>query len=170
MDLRETPHAAPARLWLPRPQPLLLYTPQPLLIAHELPAPAPPHSPSRPVSRHSRPLAHRVRLLPPKLDLDAFQPMALPVLAPAPTSPPRAQPSGLQTALPEPLSERERELLRALAQGHSNHELAELLGISVGTVRWHLTNIYGKLGVQRRTQAVAKAQALQLLEALPGET
>jgi LuxR family transcriptional regulator, maltose regulon positive regulatory protein len=65
--------------------------------------------------------------------------------------------------LPEPLSARECELLRALARGDTNRELAVALGISAGTVRWHLSNIYGKLGVQRRTQAVARGHALGLL-------
>jgi LuxR family maltose regulon positive regulatory protein len=53
--------------------------------------------------------------------------------------------------------------LQALAQGDTNRELAARFHISVGTVRWHLTNIYGKLGVRRRTQALARAQALGLL-------
>jgi LuxR family maltose regulon positive regulatory protein len=54
-------------------------------------------------------------------------------------------------------------VLSALAQGATNRELAVALSISAGTVRWHLSNIYGKLGVQRRTQAVARARALGLL-------
>lgn len=170
LDPGEILQAAAAHLWLPRPRPLLLYTPQPLLIARELPAPAPSHVPRRPADRRAPPLGHRVRLLPPKLDLEAFQPIALPGASHALASPPRAQPSIARTTLPEALSERELELLRALAQGYSNRELAELLGISAGTVRWHLTNIYGKLGVQRRTQAIARARALRLIEVLPGST
>jgi LuxR family maltose regulon positive regulatory protein len=54
-------------------------------------------------------------------------------------------------------------MLRALAQGATNRELAVALHISAGTVRWHLSNIYGKLGVQRRTQAVARGRGLGLL-------
>lgn len=172
MEFCQAAHTAPApvRLWLPRPQPLLLYAPQPLLIARELPIQAPPRSPSRPVGRRALPLAHRVRLLPPRLDLDAFQQVPLPLPSLTPMSPPRARTPGAGTNLIEQLSEREHELLQALARGHSNRELAELLGISVGTVRWHLSNIYGKLGVQRRTQAIARAQTLELIEALPSGT
>ncbi len=161
---------APVKLWLPQLQPLLLYAPQPLLIARELPTSAPLPLSRRPLGRQALPLAHRVRLLPPKLDLDAYQSVPLSMPSPTPTSPLCAQPSHVRTTLPEPLSERERELLQALARGHSNRELAELLGISVGTVRWHLSNIYGKLGVRRRTQAIARAQALDLIEALPRGT
>ncbi len=61
------------------------------------------------------------------------------------------------------MSERELELLRLIAAGLSNHAIAERLFISVPTVKWHTTNIYGKLGVQSRTQAVARARSLGLL-------
>jgi LuxR family maltose regulon positive regulatory protein len=63
----------------------------------------------------------------------------------------------------EPLSERELEILGLIAAGMSNQQIADELIISVGTVKWHLNNIYGKLGVRRRTQAVAHARALRLL-------
>jgi LuxR family maltose regulon positive regulatory protein len=63
----------------------------------------------------------------------------------------------------EPLSERELEVLRLIAQGHSNQQIAEVLIVSVGTVKKHLNNIFGKLGVESRTQAVARARALSLL-------
>jgi len=63
----------------------------------------------------------------------------------------------------EPLSQRELEVLLILAQGSSNKEVARRLFISLPTVKWHTSNIYGKLGVQNRTQAVAKARALGLL-------
>jgi two-component system nitrate/nitrite response regulator NarP len=53
------------------------------------------------------------------------------------------------------LTERERSLLNALARGHSNKELADILGISVNTVKFHLRNLYGKLGVASRAQALA---------------
>jgi LuxR family maltose regulon positive regulatory protein len=65
--------------------------------------------------------------------------------------------------LVEPLSEREREVLTLIAQGHSNQQIAEVLIVSVGTVKKHLNNIFGKLEVQSRTQAVARARALRLL-------
>ncbi|MBI1878183.1 MAG: hypothetical protein HYR94_08155 [Chloroflexi bacterium] len=63
----------------------------------------------------------------------------------------------------EPLSERELELVALIATGMSNSEIAEKLVVTVGTVKWHLNNIYGKLDVRSRTQAVAKARELGLL-------
>ncbi len=63
----------------------------------------------------------------------------------------------------EPLSQREIEVLQLLAQGTSNKEVARRLFISLPTVKWHTSNIYGKLGVQNRTEAVAKARALGLI-------
>lgn len=69
-----------------------------------------------------------------------------------------------QEALLSPLTEREREVLRALAEGLSNHEIAERLVITEGTVKNHVSNLLGKLGVRDRTQAVLKAQELKLIE------
>lgn len=66
--------------------------------------------------------------------------------------------------LVEPLSERELEVLDLIAEGLSNQEIAQRLFLSVPTVKWHTTHIYGKLGVQNRTQAVAQARALGLLK------
>ncbi|MCI0712538.1 MAG: protein kinase [Chloroflexi bacterium] len=63
----------------------------------------------------------------------------------------------------DPLTEREREILRYIAAGHSNYEIASKLFISVGTVKWFCSQIYGKLGVQSRTQAILRAQELKLL-------
>jgi LuxR family maltose regulon positive regulatory protein len=63
----------------------------------------------------------------------------------------------------EPLSERELEVLRLLASGHSNREIAKALIVTVGTVKTHIHNIYGKLNVQSRTQAIARARELALL-------
>jgi LuxR family maltose regulon positive regulatory protein len=63
----------------------------------------------------------------------------------------------------EPLSEREVEVLRLLASGGSNAQLARTLVVSTSTVKTHLQHIYGKLGVANRTQAVARAQELRLL-------
>jgi LuxR family maltose regulon positive regulatory protein len=63
----------------------------------------------------------------------------------------------------EPLSEREVEVLRLLASGGSNAQLARTLVVSTSTVKTHLQHIYGKLGVANRTQAVARAQELHLL-------
>ena len=61
------------------------------------------------------------------------------------------------------LSKRELEILGLLAQGHSNQEIATALFVSLSTVKTHLQNIFGKLDVQRRTQAVEKAKRLSLI-------
>ena len=66
-------------------------------------------------------------------------------------------------ALVEPLSERELEVLHLIAAGQKNQEVADALVISLNTVRYHTKNLYGKLGVHKRTQAVAKARALGVL-------
>ncbi len=65
--------------------------------------------------------------------------------------------------LVEPLSERERQVLRLIADGLSNAEIAARLVIAQGTVKRHINNIYGKLGVESRTQAVARSRELGLL-------
>lgn len=62
-----------------------------------------------------------------------------------------------------PLTEREREILTLLARGASNREISEALYIASGTVKNHLSNILGKLGVRDRTQAALKARELGLL-------
>ena len=62
----------------------------------------------------------------------------------------------------EPLSERELEILRLIAAGHSNQKIADALVIAVSTVKKHINNIYGKLEVQSRTQALARARELNL--------
>lgn len=56
----------------------------------------------------------------------------------------------------EALSPREREILDLIAPGYSNKEIADKLGISIESIRWHLKNIYQKLHVHSRTEAVAK--------------
>jgi LuxR family maltose regulon positive regulatory protein len=67
------------------------------------------------------------------------------------------------TALVEPLSERELQVLRLIAAGLSNREIAEELVIAVSTVKSHVNHIYGKLGVKSRIQAIVRARALGLL-------
>ena len=63
----------------------------------------------------------------------------------------------------ETLTRREQEILQLAAEGLSNREIARQVIISVGTVKVHLSNAYGKLGVTKRTQAVSKARALGIL-------
>lgn len=65
--------------------------------------------------------------------------------------------------LVEPLSQRELEILGVLAEGASNREIAQQLHITEGTVKNHVTNILGKLGVRDRTQAALKARELGLV-------
>jgi LuxR family maltose regulon positive regulatory protein len=64
----------------------------------------------------------------------------------------------------ESLSEREIEVLQLIADGYRNREIGDKLFITVGTVKRHITNIYGKLGVHSRTQAIAQARELDILE------
>jgi LuxR family maltose regulon positive regulatory protein len=66
-------------------------------------------------------------------------------------------------ALIEPLSEREVEVLRLIANGLSNRDIAEQLFLSVGTVKVHTRNIYAKLNVGSRTQAIAQATQYRLI-------
>ena len=66
-------------------------------------------------------------------------------------------------ALVEPLSERELEVLRLIAQGLSNAEIAEQLVVGVSTVKKHINRLYGKLGVQTRTQALIRAREWELV-------
>lgn len=63
----------------------------------------------------------------------------------------------------EPLSERELEVLGLIAAGLSNREIAQELVIALGTVKRHINNIYGKLSVHRRTEAVAVSRDLGLI-------
>ncbi len=63
----------------------------------------------------------------------------------------------------EPLSEREREVLALLSLGLSNQAIADKLIVGHNTVKKHLSNIYGKLGVQSRTEALARARELHLV-------
>ena len=60
------------------------------------------------------------------------------------------------TGLAEPLTARELEILRLVAEGLRNQEIADRLVISLATVKRHIANTYGKLGVDHRTEAVAR--------------
>ncbi|WP_322487259.1 response regulator transcription factor [Chloroflexus sp.] len=72
----------------------------------------------------------------------------------APTTPPLA----------EPLTEREMDVLRGIAAGRSNREIADQLCISEGTVKNHVSNLLAKLAVRDRTQAIIRARELGLIE------
>jgi LuxR family maltose regulon positive regulatory protein len=67
------------------------------------------------------------------------------------------------SSLVEPLSERELEVLRLVAEGLSNQEIAARLYLSLRTIKFHTGNIYGKLGVKSRTEAISTARHLGLL-------
>ena len=71
-------------------------------------------------------------------------------------------PAGNQ-ALAEPLSQRELEILRLLANGATNKEIAAQLVLAEGTVKNHVTNILTKLGVTDRTRAALRARELGML-------
>jgi LuxR family maltose regulon positive regulatory protein len=86
---------------------------------------------------------------------------AFPVDEPEQATPARTKAAG--AGLAEPVSERELEVLSLLADGLSNQEIAARLYLSLHTVKAHARNIYAKLGVSSRTQAVARGRALGLL-------
>jgi LuxR family maltose regulon positive regulatory protein len=89
--------------------------------------------------------------------------LAAPAPLPQPDDGPAAPGKGRSAGLVEPLSEREIAVLRLLGAGLSNEQIAQELVITIGTVKTHLRNAYGKLDVHSRTQALAKARALQLV-------
>jgi LuxR family maltose regulon positive regulatory protein len=63
----------------------------------------------------------------------------------------------------EPLTDQELSILKLMTAGLSHSEIARELYLSVNTIKWHSTNIYGKLGVHRRAHAVARARELEIL-------
>jgi len=78
------------------------------------------------------------------------------LLAAFPVQPEAAQPI-------EPLSERERAILRLIVAGQSNEEIAQSLTLAVSTVKWYINTLYGKLHVKTRSQAIARTHELKLL-------
>jgi LuxR family transcriptional regulator, maltose regulon positive regulatory protein len=76
---------------------------------------------------------------------------------------PSAGPVLVTPSLIEPLSERELEILRLVHEGLSNSEIAAQIIVTVGTVKKHINNIFGKLGVTSRTQALVQARKYNLL-------
>lgn len=67
-------------------------------------------------------------------------------------------------SLPERLTERELEVLRHVAAGMHNHEIATELRVSIKTIEFHLCNILGKLGCRSRTEAVVRGWQAGMLE------
>ncbi len=80
-------------------------------------------------------------------------------------APPRARSggNGASAGLEEPLSERELEVLRLIAEGASNQDIARRLVVSPATAKTHVNHIFGKLDAESRVQVVARARALGLL-------
>lgn len=66
--------------------------------------------------------------------------------------------------LPDPLNEREQEILERLANGLSDQQIADEILLSLNTIKWYNRQIYSKLGVSSRTQAIAQARALGLIQ------
>ena len=77
------------------------------------------------------------------------------------------EPAARSTALPvemvESLTAREMDVLRLLCEGRSNHEIATILFLSLSAVKKYTGNLYGKLGVTSRAQAIVKAHDLRLV-------
>jgi ATP/maltotriose-dependent transcriptional regulator MalT len=73
-----------------------------------------------------------------------------------------ASPQPYTPGLVEPLTSREQEVLRLIAEGLSNAEIAERLIVGVGTVKTHINNLFAKLDVRHRAQAIART--LRLLD------
>jgi ATP/maltotriose-dependent transcriptional regulator MalT len=95
--------------------------------------------------------------------LDLADSLQMPAVLPQPSPLPRAELLSARPDLPDALSARELEVLRLVAEGATNQEIARKLYIDIGTVKSHNTHIFAKLGVKNRTQAVQRAQALGLL-------
>jgi LuxR family maltose regulon positive regulatory protein len=79
------------------------------------------------------------------------------------TSPPQSEPQPRTSQMIEPLTPRELEVLAWLPTSLSSKDIARELGVSANTVRYHTKNIYGKLGVHRRFDAIGRARELGLL-------
>jgi ATP/maltotriose-dependent transcriptional regulator MalT len=81
----------------------------------------------------------------------------------ATAAPPPVTSTASVRGLAEPLSERELAVLRLMAAGQANPEIASQLFVATSTVKWYVNSLFGKLAVTSRTQAVARARALGLL-------
>ncbi len=74
-----------------------------------------------------------------------------------------SSPDFISLEQPDPLTERETEILRLMSGGYSNKEIARALNVAEGTVKNHVSNILSKIGVRDRTRAVLKAFELKLI-------
>lgn len=88
---------------------------------------------------------------------------AFPAAEPRRGDRPGAPPATAAQPLLEPLSERELEVLRLIAQGLSNRDIGQRLFLALNTVKGHNRRIFGKLQAQNRTEAVARARQLGLI-------
>jgi LuxR family transcriptional regulator, maltose regulon positive regulatory protein len=99
--------------------------------------------------------------------LEAMQTHLIAIVPVAPTTaPPPAvaePPPDPTRAMADPLSPRELQILTLICKGLSNQEIGQQIFLSLSTVKWHNQNIFDKLDVQRRTEAVARARELNLL-------
>ncbi len=86
------------------------------------------------------------------------------VLGGRPAPDPAARPGRRATLPLEPLTDREIDMLRLLAQGLSNQEISRRSQIALSTAKWHLKNVFAKLDVSTRTGALARARDLQLID------
>lgn len=96
-------------------------------------------------------------------DLDAVAVSLLDTLSGLQTDEDQKSSRVIDQPLVDPLSERELEVLALIAEGLSNREISERLFLTVGTIKVHASNIYSKLDVGKRTEAVARARDLGLL-------
>jgi predicted ATPase/DNA-binding NarL/FixJ family response regulator len=97
-----------------------------------------------------------------QLDPETVLAQLIEVFQTSPESQPDTVESPGNLALTEPLNQRELEVLQLIVSGLSNRQIAERLILSEGTVKWYTTQLYSKLGVQNRAQAVYRAQQLAL--------
>jgi DNA-binding NarL/FixJ family response regulator len=100
----------------------------------------------------------------------AFEQTGTLVAVPAPVAEPASASASAASDTPGGLTRRELEILRLLAEGHSNSQLASMLWVTEQTVKFHLSNIYRKLRVANRTEASRWAQRQGLLAEPSGES
>jgi len=98
------------------------------------------------------------------LHLESFLPDAVQQRIGIRHTPDKASPQNPGALLIEPLSDRELEVLLLIDQGLTNREIADQLTVALSTVKTHINNIYGKLGVSTRVQAIKEARSLGLIE------